>query len=157
MAVDYTPIVFLFLVDLAGALLRSIYPWLQARAANEQTMRELDKIPKDKLTPEQIKFIEDNSKPLNFAGRYVFTTIVSLIATITITIGSFSLITAQLPQDLTMTTAYLMATGIFIMGWGGTDISNQLLRSKSNQKDIDKKATIAEIQQAGRKPSGSVL
>jgi hypothetical protein len=150
MAADYAPVVLLFLIDLAGALMRSIFPWLQDRAANERTMRELDLIPKDKLTEEQVAFIEKNSKPLNFAGRYIFTTVVGLIATITITVGSFSMVLASIPDDVTITAATLMAPGIFLMGWGGTSISNQLLKSKDATKDTDKKLMIAEIQEVGR-------
>lgn len=149
MVADYVPIVFLFFIDLFGALLRSIYPWLQERAANEKTMRELDLIPKDKLTAEQLAFIEKNSKPLNFAGRYVFTTLVGIIATITITVASFSVIVTQLPDNLTMITAGVMAPGIFLMGWGGTSFANQLLRSKDDSKDTEKKAMITEIQKVG--------
>lgn len=147
--VDYLPPIFLFFVNLGGALLAAVYPWLQARAAMEKTMRELELIPKDKLTPEQLLFIEQNNKPLNFAGRYVFTTIVGLVATITITVGSFASIAASLPQDLTMIVAGTMAPGIFIMGWGGTALSNQFLRSKDDTKDIEKKAMIQEIKDVG--------
>jgi hypothetical protein len=149
MVADYVPIVFLFFIDLFGALVRSLIPWLQDRAANEKTMRELDLIPKDKLSIDQVAFIEKNSKPLNFAGRYVFTTIVGLVATLTITIGAFSLLLPTLPENLTMAVALVMAPGIFLQGYGGTSFSNQLLKSKDNTKDIEKKAMISEIQNVG--------
>ena len=124
-------ILIIFAADLLGGVLRSVYPWLQQKQADEATLRALQLIPESQLTDEQKAFIKQMEQPLNFRKYYLFSTIVGLIGTLTLTIGSFALLTTQLPENFSIAGALIFAPTAFLSGWGGSSFSNQLLSSKT--------------------------
>lgn len=143
---DNFALAIIFLSILGGAIARAVYPFMQHQKENEDTLRALSVIPPDKLTPEQKQFLEDMAKPINFHKFYMFTAILGLAGSLSITLGSFSVLATHLPQNLTIDIAYGFIPTAVLTGWGGGSISNQLLSSKGAStvsNNIGKSMTMA--------------
>lgn len=143
--IDIYPLIIVFLADLAGALGRAVYPWLQQKKANEDLLRVLDMVPPEKLTAEQRMQIAEITQPLNFRRYYLFTTAVGLIGTLIVTVGSISLLITTLPENFGVAAAVLAIPMVFMSGWGGGSFSNQLLSSKSGTADAINRATVTTL------------
>lgn len=120
----------IFLADLAGAIGKAVYPFMQQKKQNEDELRMLSLIPDDKLTEEQRQFIKTASTPLNFRKYYAWTALFGFVGTVTISITGFSSLLATLPQNLSLSTVSALLPVAFLTGWGGGSVSNQLLSSK---------------------------
>ena len=150
-------ILIIFVADLLGGVLRSAYPWLQQKQADEATLRSLQLIPETQLTEEQKIFIKQMEQPLNFRKYYLFTTVVGLIGTLTLTIGSFALLMTQLPENFGTAGALIFAPTAFLSGWGGSSFSNQLLSSKSGTASATNSAMVTSILSKAETKSDTAL
>lgn len=146
---EITAILIIFAADLLGGVLRSAYPWLQQKQADEATLRALQLIPTEKLTEEQKAFIRQMEQPLNFRKYYLFSTVVGLIGTLTLTIGSFALLMTQLPENFGVAGALIFAPTAFLSGWGGSSFSNQLMSSKNGTNSAAGQAMVTSILSKG--------
>jgi hypothetical protein len=145
MVVEFSSMAVAFFSLLGGSLGRAAYPFLQERKNKEDEVRALQDIPEDQLTPEEKQLIENFNKPLNFLKYYKYTAIIGVGASIMISLSSLVSATQNLPSGDSLNLAVGLIPVWLLTGWGGGDISNQLIKSGTSTATTVKKAVLSRL------------